>query len=374
MTSDAVAGSESAPLIALARRWRLLLWVPLATGLVTLAICFVIPPQFTGRTSFLPPQQQQNQTALAANAALGALSNLLGSASGGSRTPIDQYVSLVKSTTVADKLIDKFDLRKVYDEELRVDARKILARRTDVVSGKKDGLIIVEVDDVDRERAAAMANQYVDELRTLTSRLALTEAQTRRAFFEALLERNKEQLIRAQLALQGSGFNLESLKAEPKATADTYAKLKAELTVAQARLQALRQNLTDNTPEVRQLQATIGVLSAQLSRVESANGEGSSPDYVGKYREFKYQEALFEQLARQFETARVDEAREGGLIQVVDVALPPEKKSFPLRALTSAAVWLATLLVVIALVVSTDGDPAEPGRTWRRLRAAMARS
>ncbi|MDP2006329.1 MAG: Wzz/FepE/Etk N-terminal domain-containing protein [Rubrivivax sp.] len=361
--------------LALLQRWRLLVVGPLAIGVATLGASYLITPTFTARTSFLPPQQQQSAAA-SALASLGGLSSILGGAAGG-RTPADQYVSLLQSTTVADHLIDKFDLLKVYDKEFRLEARKELAKNSRMVAGKKDGIIVVEVDDESPARAAEMANRYVGELRVLTNRLALTEAQQRRVFFEGHLQRTREHLAQAQLALQASGFNQASLKAEPKAAAEGYAKLKAEVTTAQARLDSLRRNLTESATEVQQAGAGIAVLKAQLALIEATATQGGSPDYVGKYREFKYQEALFEQFSRQYELARVDESREG-LLQVIDVAQPPEKKSWPKRALMAIAGTVAGFIMLLSWVLAShrwQQAAAQPGGEQRmdRLRAAFRR-
>jgi uncharacterized protein involved in exopolysaccharide biosynthesis len=361
-------------LIALAQRWRLLVAGPLLIGLAALAVTYLITPMFTARTVFLPPQQQQSAAATAL-ASLGSLSGLLGGAA--QRTPADQYVALLQSATVADSIIDKFDLLKVYDKDLRLETRKELARNTRASAGKKDGLIVLEVDDESPTRAAAMANRYVEELRLLTNRLALTEAQQRRQFFETHLQRERDNLGKAQLALQASGFSAESLKAEPKAAAEGYAKLKAEVTSSQARLDALRRNLTESAPEVQQLEAALAVLRGQLTRIEATAAQAGAPDYIGKYREFKYHEALFEQFARQYELARVDESREGQL-QVVDVAQAPEKKSWPKRALTAVGAAVAGFVLLLAYVLGDHAWRAasgEPGGAQRiaRLRAALGR-
>jgi uncharacterized protein involved in exopolysaccharide biosynthesis len=370
------AGADSmALLIALAERWRLLVVGPLLIGVAALGLSYLITPTFTARTSFLPPQPPQSAAAVGL-ASLGALSGLVGG-SAALRTPADQYVALAQSMTVVDRIIDQFELLKVYDRELRFDARKVLARNTRISAGKRDGIIVVEVDDDSPARAADMANRYVEELRVLTSRLALTEAQQRRVFFEGHLQRTRERLTLAQTALQASGFDQASLKAEPKAAAEGYAKLKAEVTTGQARLQTLRSMLTDRAPEVQQAEAALGVLGAQLARVEQSATQGTAPDYIGRYREFKYQEALFEQFSRQYELARVDESREGTL-QVVDLATPPEKKSAPARSLIAVGATVAGLILLLGYVLTSHhwrqaAQQPQGARQRERLRAALRR-
>ena len=360
--------------LPLLQHWKLLVIGPLLAGLLALGVTYLIKPTFTSRTVFLPPQQQQSAAA-SALASLGALSGLAGAAAG-IKSPADQYVALLQSATVADRLIDEFKLMQVYDEDYRFEARKELAKNARVSLGKKDGLITVEVDDVDPGRAAAMANRHVDELRRLTSQLALTEAQQRRLFFETQLKKTRDELTSAQQALQASGFNPGALKAEPKAAAEGYARLKAEVTAAEVRLQTLRRNLSETTPEVQQAQTMLGALRAQLGKTEATTDLTGGPDYISKFREFKYQETLFELFSRQYELARLDESREGALIQVVDVAKPAERKSKPKRGITAVATTLATLLLLAVFVVTRHFwrlNAARPDRAAKlaQLRAAL---
>ena len=334
---------------ALRERLVLLIVGPLAAGVLALGITYLIAPTFTAVTAFMPPQQAQSGAA-SALAALGPLAGLAGGAIGASNTG-DRFVALMQSVTVSDRLIERFKLMEVYESKFRVDARKSLSSSVRISLGKKDGLIKVEVDDTNPQRAADIANRYVDELRHVTAGLAVTEAQQRRMFFEQQLQQSRERLVQAQQALQASGFNPGALKAEPKAAAEGYAKLKAEVTAAEVRLQVTRGSLTDSAPEVRQQQTTLTALREQLTRTEQAAAPTGGPDYIGRYRDFKYQETLFDLYARQFELARVDESREGTLIQVLDPATPPERKSKPKRALAAAGAALAVALALIAWVL-----------------------
>jgi capsule polysaccharide export protein KpsE/RkpR len=363
-------------MIPLVEHWKSLVALPLLAGVTALGITFAIKPEFTSRTVFLPPQQQQSAAA-SALAQLGALSGIAGAAAG-VKSPADQYVALLQSDNVVDRLIDEFKLMQAYDKEYRVDTRTEFRKNVRVLLGKKDGLVTVEVDDVDKERAAAIANRHVDELRRLTSQIALTEAQQRRIFFETQLKQTKDRLTQAQEALQGSGFNQGALKADARAAAEGYARLRAELTAAEVRLQTLRRNLADATPEVQQAVTTVSALRGQLSKLEAPIDNGNGPDYVSKFREFKYQETLFDLFARQYELARVDESREGALIQVVDVAKPAEKKSRPKRAFVAVATTLASfvLLAMFFLIRHSwrlAAQRPENAERMARLRGAIRR-
>ena len=357
-------------------RWLLVLG-SLLVGALALGGSYAIAPTFTSTTTFLPSQQQQSAAA-AALASLGSLASLAGGAAG-LRTSGDQYVTLMQSATMSDRIIDRFGLMKLYEAELRVDARETLQKRVRINVGKRDGLITVEVDDESPQRAADIANRYVDELRETTANIAITEAQQRRQFFEGLLSKTRDQLTSAQRALESSGFSAGALRAEPRAAAEGYARLKAEATAAEIRLQTLRGTLTDETPEVRQLTTQLSALRALLARQEQAEQPPSESDYIGKYREFKYRETLFELYARQFELARADEARDGGLIQVVDAAKPAERKSKPKRAFIALSASALASFVLLSVVVTRSAwrrAAARPGNAQRlaRLQSATGRS
>ena len=334
--------------VVIAENIRLLVFGPLVVGLIALGITFQIAPTFTARTSFLPPQQQQSASS-AMLSQLGAFSGLAASATG-FKNPSDQFVALLKSVAVADRLIDRFKLMERYDVEFRLDARKVLANSSKISSGK-DGLLVVEVDSKSPHLAADIANAYVAELRTLLGSLALTEAQQRRVFFERQLEQTKVKLTAAQVALNSIGVSADTIKSDPKAAVETVARLGAQVTAQEVKLASMRGYLTETAPEFRQAQLALSALRAQLSKSEAGGVLTSSAGgYIEKYRDLKYQETLFELFARQFELAKVDEAREGALIQVVDMALPPERKSKPAKALIAVVVTLVAGIFFLAWV------------------------
>ena len=353
----------------LARHWRSLVAATVMAGAAGLGVAFLITPVFPAQTLFTPPQSQQNG-ASAALASLGALAGLAGGG-GGIKSTTDEYVALMGSVTVADRIIDKFDLMSVYQTPFRDKARGHLAKNVSFAIGKKDGLVSVAVEDTDPRRAANMANQYVEELRRLTSVLAVSEAQRRRMFFEKQLEETKTRLTAAQIAMQATGFTEGALKSEPRAAAESYAQLRAQLTATEVALQTMRESHADTSSEVQQLSAKLRALKDQIHAQEATDqgaGKGGDADYVGKYREFKYQETLFDLMARQYELARVDESREGALIQVVDVAQPPEHKTRPARLLIgiisalAAAILYSAFLIVRARMAQAMTDPEVAGR------------
>ena len=336
----------------LAENWKTLVIVPLAAGLVALGISYLIPPSYTAVTRILPPVQQQSTSAALA-AQLGALAGLAGPAAG-LRNPADQYVALLKSRSVYDAMVQRFNLKDLYQVGYLDDARKQLEQRTNVSAGVKDGLISIQVEDHDPRRAAEMANAFVEELRNLSKTLAITEAAQRRLFFEQQLRQAKDNLTKSEIALQASGVSSVALRTVPHSALESLARLKAQITAQEIRLESMRTFMTDTNPEFRVAVRELAALRDELSKAEQSRPVKSldkGAEYITKYRDFKYHETLFELMAKQYELARLDEAREGAVIQVVDAAQPPERKSKPKKALiavvTTLAIFLATLLVVL---------------------------
>lgn len=331
---------------------RLLLLVPLAAGVLALGISYLVPPTFTARTAFIPPLQQQQSLAAGMLAGLGNLGGLAAGA-GAFRNPMDQYVSFTRSRSIADTLIDRFNLVERYDEKLRVDALIELQSNVRISSGR-DGLIVVEVDDHDPKFAAALANAYVEEFRNVLDRLAVTEAQQRRAFFDKQLQATKANLVIAESALRATGVTDATLKSNPAVALAGVATLKAQMTAQEVKIASLRSFMVEGAPEMQRALSELAALRAQVSRQEreepSTTG-GSGKDYVARYREFKYQEVLYELYARQYELARADEAREGAVVQVLDVAQPPERKSKPRRSLVAIATTLAVGFALLAFLL-----------------------
>jgi uncharacterized protein involved in exopolysaccharide biosynthesis len=355
---------------------RLLILGPLVVGLAALGISFAIAPTYTATVKFLPPQQQQSAAA-SMLASLGGLGGLAGAAAG-LKNPADQYLAFMKSNSVQDTLIERFKLQERYETKFKVDTRIALTGNTRATSGK-DGLITVEIDDKDPKFAADLANAHVDELQKLLAKLAVTEAQQRRMFFEKQLGQVKDKMIAAEQALRATGVSGSALKSNPTAAVAGVAALQAQVTAQEVKVGAMRGYLADTAPDFKQAMNELASLRAQLAKQEkdqpAATGQG---DYVAKFREFKYQETLFELFAKQFEMAKVDESREGAVIQVLDAAQPPEKKSKPKKALIAIIATLASGFALLLFVfirqalrnASQDGESAQKmaalKTSWRK--------
>ncbi len=357
---------------------RLLIIGPLVVGLAALGISFAVPPTFTATVKFLPPQQQQSAAA-SMLASLGGLGGLAGAAAG-LKSPADQYLAFMKSNSVQDALIERFKLQDRYKTKFKVDTRAALTGSTRAASGK-DGLISVEIDDENPQFAADLANAHVDELQKLLARLAVTEAQQRRAFFEKQLTQVKDKMIAAELALKGTGVNSSVLKSNPTSAVAAVAALKAQVTAQEVKVGAMRGYLAETAPDFKQALNELANLRTQLAKQEkdepaSTVGQG---DYVAKYREFKYQETLFELFAKQFELAKVDESREGAVIQVLDAAQPPEKKAKPKKALiaiiaTLAAGFALLLFVFIRQALRNANQDSESAQKLSALKSSWRRA
>jgi len=344
-------------------------------ALASIVVALLLPPIFTARTTLLPPASQQSGGASAALAALGAVGGLSGLSGGlGAKSPDELFVALLKSDSVLRALDARFDLKARYEVKTYEELRKSMPDRVRVASDRKSGVISVEVDDKDSAFAADLANAHATEITKLLGRLAVSEAQLRRVFFEQQLKDIKENLIKAELGLRAvqekSGVIV--LEKQAEALIGGAAQLRAMIAERDVQLKVLRTAATGENPDVLKLNSELAALRFELARMESARGPSSGSaveipvgkipeaaiEYVRARRELKLQETLLESMVRQFEIAKLDEAKEGPVLQQVDKALPPDRKSKPSRALIVIASTLLALLASMAFVV------------WRRYAAA----
>ena len=370
----------------------LILAVTALAALASLVVALLLPPIYTARTTFLAPGSQQQSGSAAALAALGSLGGLAGGL--GAKSPDELYVALLKSDTVQRALADRFDLKAHYGVDSYEVLRRTLPGYIRVSSDKKSGVIIVEVDDKDPKFAADLANAHDGEVTKLLGRLAVSEAQLRRAFFEKQLQETKNNLVKAEQSLQSvqekSGVIVLDKQAE--ALISGAALVRAQISEREVQLKVLRTSATDQNPAVMQLSSELRALRGELARMESAQGGaagsavdmpvGKIPeaavDYVRARRELKLQETLLESMVRQYEIAKLDEAKEGPALQQVDVALPPDYKSRPSRALIVLGSALIALLLTSTWVVVRryvvlvrSSDPAASA-AWRQLAGAWS--
>lgn len=308
--------------------WSLLVLGPMLVGLLSVGVAFMLPPTYVATTKFLPPQQQQS-AASAMLQSLGGLGSLAG-ATAGLKNPADQYIALLRTRAVQDVLVDRFKLLERYQLDFKDDAVKALDASVAITSAK-DGIITVQVSDVDPVVAAKIANAYVEVLGQLLDRLSMTEAQQRRKFFEKQLLETKSNLAKAELALRATGVSELTMKVSPASAIAAVAQLQAQITAQEVRVLSMKSYMTPSAPQLKIAQTELDALRAESARLAKP-GDSSAVDdagYVAKYRDMKYYETLFELFAKQFELAKVDESRDGAMIQVVDTAQVPQRKSAP---------------------------------------------
>jgi uncharacterized protein involved in exopolysaccharide biosynthesis len=333
-------------LILLQGKKMILRFILIAAALMAIVAFLVLKPTYTAEAVFLPPQNTPGSSMSQLASQLGSLGAM--GMLGGLKSPGDVYLGILGSRTITDSLISRFDLQDVYKTKKLSDAEKVLRSNSKFVSGK-DTLITILVKDHDPKRAADLANGYLDALYEQNGRLALTEAAQRRLFFEEQLQREKNALADAEVQLKTTQeqTGLISPGGQAQVEIEAIAQLRAQIASREVTLGSLRQAATDQNPEVVRLQTEISGLQNQLQRLQNDNpkfqpGNVQPPtakvpqlalEYVRRQREVKYHEVLFDLIARQYEAARLDESRESPVLQIVDRAIVPDKKSGPSRTL-----------------------------------------
>jgi len=324
----------------------------LLAALLAAGLVFLIPVTYTAEAVIFTPQQSQSSlSAMAqlsgigggAGAGLSAL-GLLGDF--GLRTPTSLYIGILESRTVADGIIRRLDLRRIYAKKDLYSTRKRLIRNTSVKSGK-DTLIHILVEDRSPKLAAAIAQAYLDELFRVNSSVALNEASQRRQFFEQQIAKEKTFLSTAENSMKDT--QLDTGLFAPTGQADALVRavsvLHAQILTKRAQVEAMRTYLADDNPRMRAANRELGAMQADLTKLERGQRSPGSPEvpagqlpeaglaFLRSYRDVRYHETLFEVLSKQYEAARLDEARAGSAIQVIDKPVPPERKSWPPRTI-----------------------------------------
>jgi uncharacterized protein involved in exopolysaccharide biosynthesis len=354
-------------LIVLAERKRTILLVTAFCAVLSLAVSLILPKWYTATVVLLPPQQNSSIGSAIASQ-LGSLAPMAALAGGGLslKNPNDEYVAMLKGQTVEDGMVKDYGLQGEYHARLLSEARKSFESHSTVDGSGKDGLIHITVEDRNPVRAAELANGFVEHFQRLSQTLAITEASQRRLFFERQLEQSKNNLANAEVALQQTEqtTGLIQLDSQARALIESAAMLRAQIAAKEVQIQAMQTYATGENAQLIEAQQELESMRGQLAKLggSEANADAlimpkgkltqGGLDYVRKLRDVKYYETIFDILARQFEIAKLDEAKEGALVQVVDPAIPPDRKSFPKRAiivLVSTVVGLF-LGIVIAIV------------------------
>ena len=349
-------------MIVLAENKERIIGAGLLVALAAAGLSLLIADSFTGRAQIMPPQNQSGSSALLGQ--LGALSGMAG-ASLGIKSSSDTYVGMLNSRRVSDSLVARFELQKAYGKSSLTDARNALRKATVIAAGK-DGLIVIEVSDHDPKQAAALANGYVDELQKLTQTFAVSEASQRRLFFERQLIQAKRSLSEAEVALKvvQEKTGLIAIGGQAEGIIRAAAELKAQIAAKEVALGAMRAFATTSNPEYITIEREVAGLRAQLTKVETGMNMGKGDisvatskvpeaglEFVRRVRDVKYHEAIFELLAKQFEIAKIDEAKEGSMLQVLDSATEPDKKSGPNRTIIVVLAALSAIFLTICWAI-----------------------
>jgi uncharacterized protein involved in exopolysaccharide biosynthesis len=346
-------------ILLLQNKKTILKFIAAAVLLTAILVFFVMKPTYTAEAVFLPPQTPPGSGLAQFASQLGSMTALT-ALSGGLKSPGDIYIGILGSRTIADSLIKQFDLQKTYKTRRLSDTEKKLKRHSKFVAGK-DTLVTISVEDHNPKRAADMANAYMSNLSEQNGRLALTLASQRRLFFEQQLVQEKDALANAEVELKKTEeqTGVISPSDQSRVAIGAIEQTRAQITAREIELSALKQSTTDQNPDVIRLQAEIDSLQQQLQNLQNGQ-EARQPgninlptakvpelelEYVRKEREVKYHEVLFDLLAKQYEAARMDESREAPLLQVVDYAVIPDKRSGPPRTLLLIAGFFAGALV-----------------------------
>ena len=337
-------------LLVIAKHNRLILKFTGSVALLAVVISLLMDNVYTAKVMIMPPQQTQSSAASIMLSQVGAL----GSLTGIDKNPSGLYIAMLKSRSVADYVIDRFKLMSVYKKKTYVATRKKLEDSVTMTAGK-EGMISIEFDDTDPKRAAAIANGYILGLDNLVRRIAVTEAGRRRLFFENELKKSRDNLDAADLAMKNlqEKTGVISIEAESTSILTAEANLRAQVAAKEIELSAMRGYATAQNPDVRRAEQMLVSLRAQLAKLEGQRrgtkiempAKNKIPsmaiDYMRRMRDLKYYEGLLTFVSQQLASARLDEAKDAPVIQVVDKALVPEKKSKPKRSLI---VILATLM------------------------------
>jgi tyrosine-protein kinase Etk/Wzc len=339
-------------------------WIALILGLaVTVAVVVFVPRGFIASTSLLVPGSQ-NASASAAMAQFGGAAAALGSV-GASKGLDDLYVSLLGSRRISDSIVRRCDLQSHYDLQSLEETVKKLKKKTAVSLDKKSGLILVEVTDYSSEYAVKIANSYAEELQLLVSNLAVTDAKRKRIFLESqILE------ARARLDSSETSFKTEQEKSGwivPQAMAEfntkTAAALKSQIIETEMQLTSLSKFLTPSNSEYIKAASKLDSLRQQLSIIEGGTKtDGKEPAVGGgavkAYRQLRLDEVTLEGLMKQYETVKIEEAREGVLIQRIDMAIATERPVVPDRKIVALVGVLASFFAALIAACLVKRDAA----------------
>lgn len=377
---------------------RKFLFRALVGGLVVFTlIAFLIPKRFESSVLLMPPDDQSSSGMMLAATLAGKVSGSLAGVAGdllGMKSTGDLFIGILRSRTVQDDIINKFDLRKVYRTKQYQSARLELTSNTAISEDRKSGIITIAVTDHDAHRAAAMAGEYVAELNTVVSQLSTSSAHRERVFLEERLAQVKQDLESAEKDFSefASKNGTVDIKEQGRAMVEGAATLEGQLIAAQSELEGLKQIYSENNVRVRSLRARISELQNQLQQLggkqevaADATGSGSANSkddlypsirklpllgvpYADLYRRMRVQEAVFESLTQEYELAKVAEAKEVPSVSVLDPPNVPEHKSFPPRlVIVVLGAFSGLAFAAMFVIAKSHWNEIEPDAPHKRL-------
>ena len=332
-------------LIVLVKRKRLIAYITLGAMLITAIYSLILPSVYRAETKIMPPQQSGQGSMSQLLGQLGGAAGLIGLPSGGSKSSSELYIAMLKTNNILDRMIDRFDLVKFYKAKSKVGPRRALSGAVEAKEDKKSGIITIAVMDKDPKRAAQFANAFVEELKALNKGLAVTEASQRRLFYEEQFEDVKKALVTAEEDIKVFQERTGVLSIEPQAQIAimAIASLKAGIAAKEVELRVLKTYSTPSNPDVKKVEEGIKGLRVELNNMQVKNKieydpimpTGEAPqvgmEYLRKLRDVKFYQTLYEFLIKQHEAAKIDEAKDATIIQVIDKAEPPEQRFKPKR-------------------------------------------
>jgi len=371
--------------IVLAKRKRLIAGLSLGAAAVTAVISLIMAPVFLAETKILSPQTSSSMASQIMSQ-LGAASVLLGGAPA-LKSPNELYIELVRSRPVLDEVIKRFDLMKLYGLDSLEETERALRENIRAKDNIKSGIITVGVEDRDPKRAADMANALIEELRALNKGLSISEAAQRRLFFEEQLADARENLSRAEEAMKAFQEKTGAVKIDAQADAviQGISSLRAQIAAKEVQVRVMRTYSTPQNPDILRAVEELRGMREQLGRLESKGQGGdvivptgdipsASTEYVRRMRDLKFNETLHELLLSQYQAAKLDEARDATLVQVVEKAVPPETRVKPRRTLMVILAALAGLFVgVLAAFVMEYKENASRDPESREKISALKR-
>lgn len=337
------------------KRKRLIFYVTLSAIIISIVFSLMLPNKYDSTVRILPPSQDNGIAGLMMGTLSGGAASIASDLFG-KVSPADQFASILESDRISDAIINKFNLMAVYNVKYRLDMYKILDQLVDIQVGKKDGVISITVTDKLPQRAADIANAYVDELSKLSSEMSMSNGSKNKEFLE-------KRLTQARVDLANAEDNIKRFQSKNKAidvteqakvTIASVAEMREQLVLQEVYLAGLMRKFTDNSQEVKDAKTSITKIKANIAQLEGNTKGGTIPaigsmpeigqEYVRLLRELKIRETLVELLTKQYELAKYSETKDISNINVIQYATPPDKKSKPKRSIivifsTIAGFW-----------------------------------